>query len=178
MYWLVCPCQYPDGAGSSSVTFGRSNSSSSISSKIRFQTVLCCSQQLYPLCLRHEVPMPSITQAQVCGKRETLLNDFTLPSWTPVSLALCSVSACTWYHCSLATQFLVSCFNSFVVHPELRYGDIFIGVQAIWRQFSPCLHKLEARPQHVKKQLWHYLSTVVLHEHLRPMVLKQSHCLN
>lgn len=40
------------------------------------------------------------------------------------------------------------------------------------------MHKLEARLQQVKKQLLDYLRTVVLKDHLRPMVLKQTHCLN
>jgi len=116
MHWLVSPCQYPD-----SVRFGRSSSPRSISSKIPFQTVLCYSQELSPLCSPHEVTMPSVTQAQVPGKREMLLNDFMLPFQTPVSLALCGVAARTWHHRSLATQFLVSCFNGFVVHPEPTY---------------------------------------------------------
>lgn len=115
MYWSVCPCQCPDSTGSSSLRFARA-SSSSTSRKKCFQIVLCCSQEL---CLPHELTMPSVTQAQVPTKRQILLKDFMFPSHTPVSLALCSVAACTWSHCSLFTQFADSSFNGFVSHHEL-----------------------------------------------------------
>lgn len=47
------------------------------------------------LCLPHEVTMPSVIQAHLPVKRETLPSDFLFPSQTPVSLSLCSVAACT-----------------------------------------------------------------------------------